>query len=362
MPIARAIALATLWILVLSPARCLAQAGEPQPLLVGVVDAAPFCIQRADGSWEGLGVELWKAIATELGLAYELREYPSLAEVVEALKAGKIDATPNLAASLPNEVAMDLSHSYLQSGSAIAVPAAPTGSRWLGIAEQLVSFEFLRVIGLLFLLWLMAGAVVWLFERRSNPAMFPSTTLQGLGNGIWWAAVTMTTVGYGDKAPKTLSGRLVAIVWMLASIILISGFTAAITTSLTVDQLGGKVRGLQDLPGVRVGTVAESEALRFLGERGIAARPFANEQDGLQAIGEGEIDAFVFDELVLRHLAKVAFPDQVRVLPGSFDPYRLKMALPAGSALREPLNRALLEIVDSQDWSRRVQRYIGSSQ
>ena len=359
MPIARAIALATLWILAISPAQSLAQGGEPEPLVLGVVDAAPFSIQKADGSWEGLGVELWEAIADELELEYEVREYQSLAELVEAVEAGEIDATPTIAASAPREVALDLSHSYLQSGVAIAVPAAPAGARWLGIAEQLVSLDFLRVIGLLFLLWLLAGAIVWLFERRSNPAMFPGTTFHGLGTGIWWAAVTMTTVGYGDKAPKTLGGRLVAIVWMLASIILISSFTAAITTSLTVDELSGKVQGLRDLPGVRVGSVAESEAMRFLGEYGVAAQPFADEEHGLRAIVEGEIDAFVFDELILRYLAKAAFPNQVRVLPRSFDHYRMKVALPAGSPLREPLNRALLAVVESEDWSRRVERYIG---
>jgi ABC-type amino acid transport substrate-binding protein len=46
--------------------------------------------------------------------------------------------------------------------------------------------------------------------------------------------------------------------------------------------------------------------------------------------------------------------------PGSIpERINVKLALPAGSPLREPLNRALLEIVESPDWSRRVERYIG---
>jgi ABC-type amino acid transport substrate-binding protein len=361
MPIARAIALATLWILALAPAQALAQSGDvTQPLLVGVFDAPPFSMQNADGSWEGLSVELWEAVARERGWAYELREYDSLALLLQAVEAGDVAATPGIAASRVREVAMDLSHSYYQSGSGIAVAATRSGPRWLGIFGHLASLDFLRVIGLLFLVWLVAGAIVWLFERRHNPAMFGDTTLKGLGNGIWWAAVTMTTVGYGDKAPRTLGGRTVAIVWMLASIILISSFTAAITTSFTVDQLSGAVRGLRDLPGVRVGATAESEAMRFLGERGISAQPFAHERDGLKAVVDGEIDAFVFNEVVLRYLARTEFPGRVQVLPRTFDHYHLKMAMPAGSSLREPMNRALLKIVHEGEWSRRLERYIGS--
>jgi len=49
--------------------------------------------------------------------------------------------------------------------------------------------------------------------------------------------VTMTTVGYGDKSPKTLGGRMVALVWMIFSIIFIASFTANITTSLTLSEL-----------------------------------------------------------------------------------------------------------------------------
>jgi hypothetical protein len=51
------------------------------------------------------------------------------------------------------------------------------------------------MIGLLLLLSLTAGAIVWLLERRKNPEMFGGGTVRGVGHGIWWAIVTLTTVG-----------------------------------------------------------------------------------------------------------------------------------------------------------------------
>ena len=58
-------------------------------------------------------------------------------------------------------------------------------------------------------------------------SFFESMTLQ---NGIWWAFVTITTVGYGDIAPNTVVGRIVACVLMITGIGLLGSLTSTITT------------------------------------------------------------------------------------------------------------------------------------
>ena len=50
------------------------------------------------------------------------------------------------------------------------------------------------------------------------------------GDGIWWAFVTATTVGYGDISPSTLYGRLIAMVLMLVGIGLIGSLTSTLTS------------------------------------------------------------------------------------------------------------------------------------
>lgn len=78
--------------------------------------------------------------------------------------------------------------------------------------------------------------------------MFSGKYTEGIGHGIWRAMVTMTTVGYGDKAP-----RVVAVIWMFFSIILVTSYTAAITASFTVAELEGRVRSPKDLPTAQQG-------------------------------------------------------------------------------------------------------------
>ncbi|WP_238220063.1 potassium channel family protein [Tsukamurella pulmonis] len=64
----------------------------------------------------------------------------------------------------------------------------------------------------------------------------PDTKVTGYGDALWWAAVTVTTVGYGDVYPVTTEGRIVALLLMVVGIGLIS-FVIGTATSWVVDQL-----------------------------------------------------------------------------------------------------------------------------
>lgn len=347
-------------VIVLGPCHAIAQGegASPGKLVVGTMNMPPFLIKAGDGHWEGLGVELWQAVARELGVKYELREYTRVDSLMEGVHAGKIDIIPAMAVTEANEVILDFSRQYLRSGLSIAISAKESGSGLLRFAKRLAVTDILMMLGLLLLLSLMAGIVVWLFEGRRN-SEFHGNIVQGAGHGLWWAVVTLTTVGYGDKAPKTLGGRLTALIWMFSSIFLIATFTAAITTTLTVGELGGKIRGLEDLAGVRVGALAQSEGFHFLNENGITSQPFENVREGLQALVDENIGAFVFDESVLKYMAKKEFAGEVAILPHTFDQYYVGMGMPTDSPLKEQINLALLRIIAGDEWEKLVARYIG---
>lgn len=170
--------------------------------------------------------------------------------------------------------------------------------------------------------------------------------------------VTMSTVGYGDLAPKTLGGRIVALVWMIFSIVFIAVFTASITTTLTISELKGKVRGFGDLYKVRTGSIPGSEGFDYLTRQGVAVVSFASVPEGMEALASGRIDAFVLNEQVLKHLAKRDFPGRIQILPGTYDEYFVSIALQQNSTLRKPINKALLSLMKTQRWTEIGNRYI----
>jgi voltage-gated potassium channel len=67
-----------------------------------------------------------------------------------------------------------------------------------------------------------AGSLMTVFDHENYPSV---------ASGLWWAAQTITTVGYGDSVPMTLAGRLVAVLVMLLGIGFLTVITAAITST-----------------------------------------------------------------------------------------------------------------------------------
>ena len=199
---------------------------------------------------------------------------------------------------------------------------------------------FLRLLLIFAGLQVAVGVLMWLLERKHNPH-FQGSRASGVSSGLWWAVVTMATVGYGDKVPRTGAGRLLAMLWMLASLIILTTVTAAITSSLTVGRLEAKVSGSEDLGKLRVGTVKNTTSEAYLREMNLNFRGYPSPAAGLAAIDAQEIDALVYDDPTLRALVETEYRTGIDVLPRTFRRQDYAFALPTGSLLREPINRIL---------------------
>jgi len=329
---------------------------ETAKLVVATREEPPFVIRQEDGTLSGIAIDLWRRIATDLGVAYEFKE-TDLAGMLEGLQDGSFDAAAAaLTVTSQRETLVDFSHPFYTSGLGIAVPTDPTGLRML---RGVLSVQFFKALGALLVVLLLVGVLVWLLERRANPGQFGGKKHEGIGAGFWWSAVTMTTVGYGDKAPVTPAGRALAVIWMFFSVITISGFTAAIASVFTVQQFGSQIQGPDDLPGRAVGTVSSSTSADYLDEHFISATVFPDIRQALDAVATGRLDAAVYDAPVLRYVSTSQLAGKIDVLPGVFQRQDYGIALRPGSPLREDLNRVLLRWISRPEWERMLFRYLG---
>jgi len=98
---------------------------------------------------------------------------------------------------------------------------------------------FLGIFSVMFI----GGLLVLYFERVARTPDFTN-----VWNAMWWALVTMTTVGYGDIVPHSVGGRVVGILVMFAGVSLVSLLTATIS-SIFVAQ---KIREGQGLEQIRL--------------------------------------------------------------------------------------------------------------
>jgi len=95
---------------------------------------------------------------------------------------------------------------------------------------------------------LLAGMIYWISDLARQTRKLKEKTLtrrpfnlEGPFKGFYWAMVSMTTVGYGDFYPKSALGRLLATIWILMGIVIISLFTATVTTILLAACLANDV-------------------------------------------------------------------------------------------------------------------------
>jgi ABC-type amino acid transport substrate-binding protein len=326
------------------------------PLLVATHEAPPFAIRNPDGSWSGLAIDLWSDIAKDQGLQYRLVE-TDLDGMVSGVASGKYAASVGALTVTPRrETQIDFTHPFYTTGFGIVTTKAPPS--WLVLLRNFFTWQFLSAVLLLAGVLLVVGFVLWLVERRANADEFDHSW-RGIGTGMWFSAVTMTTVGYGDKTPKTAAGRVIALVWMFAAVIIISTFTGLIASSLTESRMGGAITGQDDLQNAAVGSIGGSAANVWLDENGIGFRNFPSIRAGLDAVAAGKIDAFVYDRPLLRYLVHEDRSGKLRLLPGSFGRQDYAFALPQNDPRREAINVSLLRRIDSPEWTDLVRATLG---
>jgi polar amino acid transport system substrate-binding protein len=340
-----------------------AQSGPEVPfakkrLVVGTRETPPFSMKDNDGRWVGISIDLWRQIAADLNLTYKFLELDQY-NLLEGLTNGSLDVVViNLTITPERLDRFDFTYPFYTTGLGVAVPFKENYGM-ISIIKQIFSSSVLKILLLILFILLTVGIIVWLFERKQNPDHFGGNNFQGIGSGFWFAAVTMTTVGYGDKHAKTVGGRIVSLIWMFTGVIIVSLFTATITSTLTVKQLETSVRGLDDLKKEIVGTMQYTTSESFLKHNLISSKSYKTVEEGLEAVVLGQIKAFVYDAPELRYIIKQKYQGKLEVLPNTYSQENYGIALGDNSPMRKSINQVLLQIIRSQEWQETLYRYLG---
>ncbi|MBN2369792.1 MAG: transporter substrate-binding domain-containing protein [Vicinamibacteria bacterium] len=328
-----------------SQAKCLAPAGAP--LRVVIAGSRPFVVTSSAGEVSGLSVDVWKALESLLCRKSTPTTAHSVAEALATVAGGKADvAVGPISITSTRAERVAFTHPYFEADLAILAPASRS---LLDRIRPFLTRAFLAGACFLVGVLILVGAAVWLAERRDNPEQFPSRFFAGIGNGVWMALVTMTTVGYGDRVPRTTTGRVLVGFWMTFSMIFASSLTAFIASALTLSQIEGPtIARIDDLRGRRVGVVGQTTSQVFVDQNGGRYVAADDLDAAIASLLRGDTEAVVFDRPMLRDYLKRHPERRLRLSETSYEPQSYGFAVrPGDSAIRRSLDVAILRLRES---------------
>ncbi len=316
-------------------------------LRVGISGTAPFVV-REGSVYSGISVEIWQDVSTRLNQPFEWVGQPNTDASLRALAKGDLDLAVGPISITPQRLAdplIDFTQPYFLAEEGLLVPiTAPSLFRRL---QPFFGLAALSSAGILVFLLFVVGNLIWLAERRRNSDQFPRAYAHGVGNGMWFALVTLTTVGYGDRAPQSRTGRAIAGAWMVLSLVALSSITAGLATAFTVSfsrTAPSGIESLDDLSQMSVavvkGTSGESLA-NFYRARSEVAETLP---EAVKLLKSHQVEAVMFDSVQLRYYLSQNPRSGLKVSPFSVAKQAYGFSVPVGSPLRTPIDVQLVNM------------------
>jgi polar amino acid transport system substrate-binding protein len=321
----------------------------------------PFVVKTGD-ALGGFSIDLWTAIAKQLGTNSHYVEKNNIKEILAGMKAGEGDvAIAAISVTSEREQQFDFSQPMFESGLQIMVRNDNQGSLSLSQIWNLFTTGSMPfILGLLAALIVIPAHIAWYVERHHENHVIPRNYFPGIFHAMWWA----TGAAAGQQPDPLFSGwgRLLSTLLILVSVVFVSYFTAAITSNLTVQSLKGDINGPDDLPGRKVGTTTGSTAASYLKAAGVEPVEFSKIDETFVALNNGQLDAVVFDAPVLLHYAANKGSNKVRMTGPLLKKESYGILFPQGSSLRKPVNEALLKLRENGTYDALYAKWFSSSQ
>ena len=320
------------------------------------IDRPPFSFLEK-GVPTGFSIDLMNLLAAGLGRSVEYSYAETFPEMLEAVAADQFDgAVANISITSAREAVLDFSQPIFESGLQIMVSGAGSSA---GIWRAVFNMDLLLAIMAAFAILFLLGLLMWVFERKKQP-YFDRPAKDALFPSFWWALNLVVNGGFEERQPHSVMGRFLAVLMVISSLFIVSIFVANITATLTVEAITGSIDSLDDLDGRKVATTEGSTASGFLDARGISHRTYPSFAALLEAFESADIEAVVFDGPILAYYVAHDGFGQARLLDRVFRSENYGIALPQGSAEREALNRALLDLKESGVYQDLMRKWFGT--
>jgi polar amino acid transport system substrate-binding protein len=306
----------------------------------------PFVFEE-NNKLSGFSIDLWRSIAKEMGAEFKFSVYPTVSDILNQVEQSKADlGIAAISITAERQKKFDFSFPMFAGGLQIMVKTSEgTNNIFPNLLQMFFSPTLLQLVGIALALILIAAHIIWLFERHHQEAMISKSYFPGIFKASWWAAATLAT--QADEMPKGPLGRMIAIIWMFIGVIFVAYFTATVTTAMTVQQLQGDIRGIEDLPGRVVVTTTGSTASEFLRQQRIKAVEVANIEKAYETLLQNQADALVFDSPVLLYYAANEGKGKAELVGSIFQEENYGIVLPSNSPYRREINSALLTLKEN---------------
>ncbi|BAZ16727.1 extracellular solute-binding protein [Calothrix sp. NIES-4071] len=306
----------------------------------------PFVFQDKD-KLSGFSIDLWRSIAKEMGADFKFIVYPTVPDILNQVEQKKVDlGIAAISITAERQKKFDFSLPMFAGGLQIMVRSSDGKNNiFPNLLQMFFSPTLLQLVGIALALIIIAAHIIWLLERHHQEGIISKSYFPGIFKASWWAAATLAT--QADEMPKGPLGRMIAVIWMFIGVIFVAYFTATVTTAMTVQQLQGDIRGIQDLPGRVVVTTAGSTASEFLRYSRIKAVEVASIDKAYDALLKNQADALVFDSPVLLYYTANEGKGKVEIVGSIFQEENYGIVLPNNSPYRREINSALLTLKEN---------------
>ena len=326
-------------------------------LAVGVVHDPPYIFKGKGGEWTGLNLDIWKAVAQELKVNYVLKE-TTFNELLDSLKEGSIDLSIE-AFFVTAERATWMHYSFPFGNTRLAVAMLPEKAPhpWWAAMKIFFSWGTFKVVGVFCVVLYVLGFLFWLLERRSNPEHFGGGPIKGVGAGIYWVGATLASGVCFGITLKSVSARILGLLWMLVCALALSALIASLTTALMESRARLEVIEEDSLRDMRLGGIKGSAESMLLTELGGEYALFPAEEDALKGVINRQIDGFLYDEITLSYYRDHNYRGKIVVSPTGLRRFFFGFGLPWGSPWRGKVDAALLNLMEKPDWAFLLNRY-----